>query len=94
MKSSMIFLIPSLLLCVRAASLVPASAAARVLTTSTSAALLVDDSHVVGKIADVVVHFAVRYLAMDLWQRIKSELRITYVCVEVKRMKCQELKRA
>ena len=51
-------------------SLVPRSAAAAVSTSS--AAHVVDDGHVVGKVADIVVLLAFRYLAVDLWEGIKS----------------------
>ena len=53
-------------------SLVPRSAAAAAAVSTSSAAHVVDDGHVVGKVADIVVLLAFRYLAVDLWEGIKS----------------------
>ena len=55
-------------------SLVPrsAAAAAAAAVSTSSAAHVVDDGHVVGKVADIVVLLAFRYLAVDLWEGIKS----------------------
>ena len=76
----MIFVIPSLLLPVRAAPLAPVATGSKLLlplssfVAASASALLVDDCHVVGKVTEVVVLLAHRNLAVDLYQGIKSNV--------------------